>query len=353
MNESFADLSVLGEFRTSEPVLPYVESIAGQTKQGNVYVSVFGGGTANSEFEFLTGNSVAFIPVGTIAYQMYVREGASSIVSLFRKQGYRTVMWHPYRKDNYNRPAVYEIFGFDEYYGRGDMKFKKLRQYASDKSDYKGIIKIYEEKEPGEKLFLFNITMQNHSGYDDPDYESTISLVDYPGEFPQAEQYLSLMHESDQAFQMLIEYFSEVDEDTVILLFGDHQPNLEEGFYAKVMEPDTPENFLSNAQKKMVTPYILWANYDLGAKEAENISTNYLGSYLLDAIGMELPAYNCYLQKLREKIPVINSNGFLDGSGNLYWWGEEGMFSEDLDRYRILEYNNLFDKKNRVREIFE
>ena len=192
------------------------------------------------------------------------------------------------------------------------MKTKKLRKYASDQSNYKKIIQLYEEKAEGEKLFLFNITMQNHGGYDEENYESSVSLTEYAGQFPQTEQFLSLMQESDKAFHELLEYFSQVEEDTVILLFGDHQPSLEDDFYEQVMEPETPENFLSRYQKRFLTPYVLWANYDLKAEEEKYLSLNYLGSYLLDAIGLELPVYNRYLLNLQKKIPAINLNGFLD-----------------------------------------
>ncbi len=354
MNESFSDLSVLGDFKTSEPVLPCFKEMKSYTSQGNVYVSVYGGGTANSEFEFFTGNSVAFIPAGTVAFQMYVEEGDSSLVSLLKEHGYRTVAYHPFRKDNYNRLTVYDIYGFDEYYGKGDIKFKKLRNYASDKSDYQGLIQLYENKVPGERLFLYNVTMQNHAGYDYKDYDSTIFLADYPGEFPETEQYLSLMHESDQALQELIEYFSQVKEKTVILLFGDHQPALEDGFYQRVMGAETAENSFEHFQRKFITPYVLWSNYELDVEEKENISTNYLGSYLLDAIGVELPVYNRYLLELREKIPAVNVNGFLDDQGTMHWIGETGSeYEEVLAEYRMFEYNNLFDGKDRLENVYE
>jgi len=354
MNESFSDLSVLGDFKTSEPVLPCFKEMKSYTSQGNVYVSVYGGGTANSEFEFFTGNSVAFIPAGTVAFQMYVEEGDSSLVSLLKEHGYRTVAYHPFRKDNYNRLSVYDIYGFDEYYGKGDIKFKKLRNYASDKSDYQGLIQLYENKVPGERLFLYNVTMQNHAGYDYKDYDSTIFLADYPGEFPETEQYLSLMHESDQALQELIEYFSQVKEKTVILLFGDHQPALEDGFYQRVMGAETAENSFEHFQRKFITPYVLWSNYELDVEEKENISTNYLGSYLLDAIGVELPVYNRYLLELREKIPAVNVNGFLDDQGTMHWIGETGSeYEEVLAEYRMFEYNNLFDGKDRLENVYE
>ena len=354
MNESFSDLSVLGDFKTSEPVLPCFKEMKSYTSQGTVYVSVYGGGTANSEFEFFTGNSVAFIPAGTVAFQMYVEEGDSSLVSLLKEHGYRTVAYHPFRKDNYNRLTVYDIYGFDEYYGKGDIKFKKLRNYASDKSDYQGLIQLYENKVPGERLFLYNVTMQNHAGYDYKDYDSTIFLADYPGEFPETEQYLSLMHESDQALQELIEYFSQVKEKTVILLFGDHQPALEDGFYQRVMGAETAENSFEHFQRKFITPYVLWSNYELDVEEKENISTNYLGSYLLDAIGVELPVYNRYLLELQEKIPAVNVNGFLDDQGTMHWIGETGSeYEEVLAEYRMFEYNNLFDGKDRLENVYE
>lgn len=274
MNESFSDLSVLGDFNTSDDVLENFYNESGNIKRGYVYVSVYGGGTANSEFEFLTGNSVVSIPSGAVAYQMYVNKGDSSIVSQFKQQGYRTIAFHPYRKDNYNRMNVYDIYGFDAYYGKDDVKIKKIRKYASDKSDYKSLVKMYEEKEPGEKLFIFNVTMQNHGGYDYDKYESTVSLTDCPGIYPQTEQYLSLMKESDVALKYLLDYFSKVDEKTVILLFGDHQPKLEDGFYEMAYGTEiTNENFSDFLMNKYMTPYMLWSNYPLDIEEKAYTST--------------------------------------------------------------------------------
>lgn len=82
MNESFSDLSVLGDFNTSDDVLENFYNESGNIKRGYVYVSVYGGGTANSEFEFLTGNSVVSIPSGAVAYQMYVNKGVFDCFSV-------------------------------------------------------------------------------------------------------------------------------------------------------------------------------------------------------------------------------------------------------------------------------
>ena len=55
-------------------------------------------------------------------------------------------------------------------------------------------------------------------------------MTDFPGKFPKAEQYLTLANKSDEAFQMLVDYFSEYEEPTIILMFGDHQPSVEQEF---------------------------------------------------------------------------------------------------------------------------
>lgn len=74
MNESFSDLSVVGDIETNVPYMPYIDSIQDETIQGNAYVSTIGTGTSNTEYEFLTGNTMAFLPAGSNAYQLYVKE---------------------------------------------------------------------------------------------------------------------------------------------------------------------------------------------------------------------------------------------------------------------------------------
>lgn len=354
MNESFSDLKSLGDIQISEPITPFIDSLEENTVKGNLYMSVFGGSTANSEFEFLTGNSVAYIPSGTVAYQMYVRDGDSSMVQIMKENGYHTIAFHPYIKSNYNRKKVYQYYGFDEFVGKDDIEIQKLRKYESDEADYNSIIEMYENKGAGEKLFVFNVTMQNHAGYDYKDYESTISITNAPGEYPQAEQFLSLIKESDTAFQHLLNYFSQVDEDTVILLFGDHQPQLEDGFYDFIMGPATDENYFDLMERKQVTPYVLWANYDLNASEKENLSANFLGSYMMNTIGFDLPVYNRFLLEFQNEIPAMNLYGYMNSEGNMIWNGTpDENVKIWMDKYHILQYNNLFDHWQRQSDIFE
>ena len=340
MNESLCDLSVLGELNTQEEILPYIKG-AEELNVGIAMSSAYGGGTANSEWEFLTGNTVAFIPNGTVAYNMYVKEGAASILDAMKLYNYKCIAYHPFEKTNYNRTEVYNIFGFDEFYGQEDYDGELVRNYVSDLSDYKNIIKMCEENDG--RLFIFNVTMQNHSGYDDANYENNVSIEDYPGEFPMAEQYLGLVNESDRAFEYLIKYFSKSDEKTLILMFGDHQPKLEDEFYTAVRNDD-------EIQKLFATIYVAWANYNIDYDWPGVASLNYLGIDMLEALGMELTDYEKFVLMSQDYIPYINVNGYADNA----YVTHQITSTEDsiINTYNILQYNNLFDN-NRVDSIYK
>ena len=119
MNESLSDLSVLPGVESNTDAMPFLRSLTENTIKGYAYSSVFGGTTANSEYEFLTGNTTAFLPAGTVPYQMYVSDGDPTLVGQMAALGYRTVAAHPYRSSGWSRPSVYRDFGFDEVYFEG------------------------------------------------------------------------------------------------------------------------------------------------------------------------------------------------------------------------------------------
>ena len=171
MNESLSDLSVLPGVESNMDAMPFLRSLTDNTIKGYAYSSVFGGTTANSEYEFLTGNTTAFLPAGTVPYQMYVSDGDPSLVGQMEALGYTTIAAHPYRSSGWNRPTVYADYGFDEVYFESDFQDRAYMRgdartgYVTDRCDYENLIRWYEEKEEGQPLFLFNVTMQNHSAY--------------------------------------------------------------------------------------------------------------------------------------------------------------------------------------------
>lgn len=360
MNESLSDLSVLPGVESNMDAMPFLRSLTENTVKGYAYSSVFGGTTANSEYEFLTGNTTAFLPAGTVPYQMYVSPGDPSLVGQMEALGYTTIAAHPYRSSGWNRPTVYADYGFDEVYFESDfqdrayMRGDERTGYVTDRCDYENLIRWYEEKEEGQPLFLFNVTMQNHSAYQMA-WTNLPKEVWLTGElenrFQTVNQYLSLVYQSDQAFGDLIDYFSQVEEPTMILLFGDHQPQVATNFYTDVLgtNPDT-----ADAQKKQMVPFVLWANYDIPEAQGVELSLNYLSALLMDTANLPMTGYQKFLSQLWETAPVINTVGIGDAQGN--WYGENAALPEELDGaiedYKVLLYNNVFDKKDRVESFF-
>ena len=360
MSESLADLSVLPGVETNMDAMPFLRSLTENTVKGYAYSSVFGGTTANSEYEFLTGNTTAFLPAGTVPYQMYVSDGDPSLVGQMKALGYHAIAAHPYRSSGWNRPTVYADYGFDEIYFESDFQDREYMRgdartgYVTDLCDYKNLIRWYEEKEEGQPLFLFNVTMQNHSAYQMAwtNLPRTVWLTgDLEGRFQTVNQYLSLVYQSDQAFEYLLDYFSQVEEPTMILLFGDHQPQVATNFYTDVLglNPDT-----ATAQKKQMVPFVLWANYDIPEAEGVELSLNYLSALLMDMANLPMTGYQKFLAQMWEEAPIINTVGIRDADGN--WYGENQALPGELDAaveaYKVLLYNNIFDKKDRVENFF-
>ncbi len=337
MNESFADLSVLGEI-TSDEYLSNFYGIDSYIMRGNTYASVCGGGTCNSEFEFLTGNSMANISAGVYPYQSWNLSKAFNLVEVFSDYGYETIAMHPYIADNWNRVKVYDWFEFDRFISEEEMPDAQYISWgASDEYNYEQIIQLYENKT--KPLFLFNITMQNHGGYDIP-LRSDIDLISVEKQYENYGDlinYLTLMRESDKAFIKLLEYFSEQDDPVLICMFGDHQPALDDVFISSLGEYSE----IADIEKRYITPYIIWGNYDFDlGNENKDMSINYLGANLLKIAGIH-SEYMEYLLDLEKEIPIINQAGYQTADEK---WHDISEENDKLNEYKALQYYELFER---------
>ena len=354
MNESFSDLSVAGDFTTNIDYMPFWHSLSENAIRGSLCVPVFGSMTSNTEAEFLTGDSMALLPFNSNAYQFNIKPGALSMVSTLKSQGYRAVAMHPYPAENWNRKRVYENFGFDEF---DDIEYyeldEQLRNYVCDASDFARLIEQVENKKsPDEKLFLFNVTMQNHGGYltDYDNFEQEIVLAgDLAGKYPEAEQYLSLIKKTDEAFEGLINYFKNYDEPTMIVMFGDHQPSVENEFYDEIAGISSYDVPAKDRLMWYQTPFVIWTNYEQPSADIGKLSSLFLSSYVLKAAGLELTPYNKYLLKLSENVPIIHPLGCYDSDDNFYTWDESTSplcpYAAAILNYEYLAYNHSLDSK--------
>ena len=357
MNEAFSDLDVDGDLETSEDYMPYIHSLSEDTVKGDLYVSVLAGNTANSEFEFLTGCSMAFLPFRSIPYDTYVKDEFPSLTHNLVELGYAgNIAFHPATKTAWSRDVVYPLFGFEEFYTVSDMEEKNyVRNFVSDQSDFEFLIDAYEEadKLSDDPFYAFNVTIQNHGGY-----KATQGMVDTPititntqQKDSEAEQYINLIKMTDTAFEELVKYFSNVEEPTVIVMFGDHQPSLSTSFYENLFGKKSDKFTLEDTIKQYTVPYMIWANYDI-EEETVNMSANYLSAYLMKVIGAELTGYQKYLLELMEEVPLITANGYRGADGKIHELDEKSEYSDKIKEYQMIQYNNLFDASNRVEEFY-
>ena len=165
---------------------------------------------------------------------------------------------------------------------------------------------------------------------------------------------MNLMKKSDDALKELIDYFKKVDEPTVLVFFGDHQPRVENEFYNELFNSsDKNEMKLLREEKKYRVPFMIWANYDIKEKENVNISANYLSAYTMKAIGGQMSGYDKYLMDMYKKMPVITDIACMDSKGNLYDPDEkDNKMREQVREYQAVQYNGLIDTENRVKNFY-
>ena len=340
MNESLADLTDILQYDTNIEVLPFFNSLNKNVVKGHCYVSVFGGGTSNTEFEMLTGNSLAFLPKGSNAYTQYCNREIDSLVSYLKSQGYLCVAEHPNTAANYNRDNVYRYMGFHYFLDESEFRDDETIRFVSDQATYNKIIELYEDIDRQEPFFMFDVTMQNHGGYGTvSNWQEPVKLLGE--EFPEANEYLSSIHVSDKAFQGLVEYFAKEEEPTVILIFGDHQPSIGDGFVEYLTENSGKDEMICN----YVTPFLIWANYNIETKLDVEISSNYLSYLLLEIAGVGQSKYSSFLEKMYQEIPVITVNNYMDKEGKWHEWGGQSDYEDLLLEYQIVQYAHFHDKK--------
>ena len=250
---------------------------------------------------------------------------------------------------------VYPTMGFDETHFIDDFdQTKLLRKYITDQELYESIVERYESKKANEDLFIMSISMQNHGGYTEkyPNFNEQIRTLG--ASYFDANQYLSLLHESDKALEYLISYFQSVDDPVEIVFFGDHQPSLNTNFYKGLNGKGLSGLTEDELENLYTVPFFIWTNYETETEEVPITSLNYLSTMALERAGIALPSYNQFLADMQQTIPAINSRGYYSVSSGCFKHLEEatGEEAEWIDRYQILQYNNMFDKKKQSSVFF-
>jgi len=348
MNEAFSDLSIFDTLELNEDALPFLHSMEENTIRGLMYPPVTGGGTASVEYEFLTGLSNSFLPPHCVAYQLYMNEDMPSLSTLAGAAGYSATAFHPYHASGWNRPIVYDYLDFDTQLYNTDVTVPRyVRRYISDQRDYELLYELTAQA-AGKPNFIFNVTMQNHSGYAQGwnNLPRDIVLSDrFSDEDSKIQQYFCLMRTSDNALRQLITHYEQIDEPTLVVFFGDHQPSLSNEFYETLHGKKLSERTTEEILKQYAVPFFLWANYDIPEQQNVVISSNFLGMLTAKTAGLPMTGWLNFLSDLHEQIPVITPVGYITSGGEVRATPEQ-LSPEQQDwlrKYEFLAYTAIKD----------
>lgn len=345
LNESFYDLQQIVDFEADAPYMKNITSMDNLLK-GYAVVPGAGGGTNSAEYELLTSNSLELMP-GVTPFNTVNLNGANSIVSHLGALGYYSVAAHSEPAVNYSRITGYRDLQFSETHFEEDfmdVTYFHDRWFETDESLYKNMIRWYEAAPEEVPRFMYLLTIQNHGSYEmnAPEHDTVHTRSDLGGSTELANEFLSCISLTDQAFKNLTDYFSAVDRPVIVCMVGDHAPNFTNSIISQYSDAETD-------LRKRSVPLLIWANYELENIELGTMSMNYVVPTLLEIANVQLTPYYSYMLQLKEQVPILTSYGdYYDADMTLYSYdADEGkLYEQMVDNYFYLEYENLQTKRN-------
>ena len=263
MNETFSDLSAYPGLEGTNAAPTFFHEVADDSlAAGDVYVSAMGGGTCNSEFEFLTGASTGNMGGGVYPYVLYDLEGVDNLASYFRGLGYGTHAIHPAEAGQlaarpHLRAARIRRRSTTSPPWRTPTRFRDL---VTDRATYERVLEKIDEGDGPQ--FVFDVTIQNHGGYDTglvPPADA-VHLESDEVESPEVDEFLAAIKRSDEDLRWLVEELNARNEPTIVVFFGDHQPGFADWLFEETFGKPVEDANLEEVQARYRTPYFIWAN---------------------------------------------------------------------------------------------
>lgn len=353
MSESFWDIERVDTLDFAERVLPNYNSLKSEGSYGELFTHVFNGGTVETEFEFLTGFSGEFFPNDYMVYGNFLDQGFASAVGILKAQGYNTMAFHPYIASNYNRETAYRNLGFDELYFEDAFNNpEKIRNYVSDSELFKKVISKYNEnRSSGNPQFIFAVTMQNHGGYwGDTIYEE--GLVDYStdvyGEVARQsiDDYVAGLHESDRALGELVDYFRNVDDDVIIVYFGDHVSNAGPKDDRMLEQTSWRKDALKYDYETHKVPFVVWSNYDDSSRNLGLMEAGELLPSVFEQYNIHSNRFWNFIQDVKDVYAASDAMIVVDKTNQ---YTELSAMTEEqkevYEKYRLLQYDYIWGKR--------
>ncbi|MNI08300.1 Sulfatase [compost metagenome] len=346
LSESFWDPTLIKSATFSRDPLPFFHKMQETQTSGYMLSPQFGGGTANVEFEVLTGNTMRFLPQGSLAYNQYINHEVDSLASILARQGYTSTAISPFHNWYFNSRKVYENFGFSKFIPIEYFNPKYIGPYIAD-SEVSANIIAESKKSPGPD-FIFANTMENHFHYYPGKFPK--NTIDVSGDFSKEsvgmlETLAQGVSDADNMLQDLVEYYSKANEPTVVVFFGDHLPALGDDYQVykdtKYLSGNDDPDFLNKMYR---VPFVIWDNFSTQSKEKLEISPNFLSTYILKLANQPGNYYTNYLQELYKKIPIIPPENY---------YASMNITKEALKDYETLQYDILFGDRHGYKDLKE
>ena len=346
LSESFWDPTQLAGIHFSQDPAPFYHALRKQSPQSDFVAPGFGGGTANTEFELLTGLSMRFVPEGAVPYMQFIRDPIPSIPRLFLTQGYATVAIHPFERTFWYRNMVYPRLGFERFdavdtFSRRDVK----GPYVSDFSLMQRVIsELSAAKRP---TFLLAITMENHGPYVNKwatGHSIKVTGKLTPSQADILESYCEGVRDADQALGMLVDYLQHRDRPAVLVFFGDHLPSFGPD-YSILKETGFISDGLSAQDQLKIhrPPALVWTNFPCNLPDRGSVtSPQMIWPDILPALGMEHPFFTTFLGKVRQQTPALSHAVTVDHNGQPMLAMPEG--NAILKDYQMIQYDTLFGR---------
>lgn len=332
MSESFSDPLEINGMAVSEDPIPLTREQMKKHKSGKILSQGYGGGTANIEFEALTGVSMEpLAPSLTTPYIQMTNKMSTlpSILSYLTQQDYELTAMHPFNTSMYKRKDVYQRMGFSNFLSDANMVNQELLEedrYISDESAFNEILLQLEETKKTD--FIHLVTMQNHTTYSGK-YPETEFKAKGSADDEEAKNYYQGLSYSDEALERFLEKLDSYKEDTVVVFWGDHLP----GFYGDEIHS------LNGRIVMHETPLLIYTNFEQKEKEINTISPIYFMNQILEKTRAPVTPYYALLESLQEVLPAFEKGMYLEGPNHDFRETREELSSETLEILK--EYDNI------------
>ena len=355
-SESFWDIDQVEEIEFDKEITPNFNRLKEEGLFFNMISPSFGGNSANVEFEFLTGGSLAYFSRAYVAYMgLYNNKkyyNSPTILRDLANAGYYIKLLPFSTPALFRCGEVYKYFPIDEVEFLPKVSKEHTKGiYPSDEYAMNKAIEALENKDDGKPLFYMTMTMEAHmpfksDKFDKYDIKVTNSNLDEKTT-DQAKVYAQGVYDADRELARLYEYIKTFDEPTIIVFYGDHLP-----FIDAIDKWDyfNTNDELLNYYRRYNTQSLILANFDISNLKEENKNElNYLGpdllsSYILNHMDIEISPYYKWLYSTRNITGAFNRYVSVDQEGNVSYTKNLNKEMQDLyDLRQMIQYKYFVD----------